>query len=291
MAEYSFPFPSVNGDRRYGASDWAGYFSMFLTNGVFPSGTRLQVLPGEGMAVLVSAGEAWINGYGYRNRTSLSLPVAMADGVLPRMDRVVIQWQRAERRIIAVIKTGTPGSSPTPPELVRNEDYYELGIAAITVAAGTAAITADCIADTRMDAGVCGLVSSLITPDTSGWWMMWEAAWNEWFGGIKGQLSEDAATHLYETKAEKPVLMTAALSVAGWLGSGPYTQTVTVEGILQDDKPKVDIIPTGDDDADRAMIEAWGLVSYISTADGTITAKCLDDVPTVDIYVQMEVIR
>ncbi|MCL1832646.1 MAG: hypothetical protein FWG45_07050, partial [Oscillospiraceae bacterium] len=73
MAEFSFPFPSVNGDRKYGAGDWANYFGFIMTNGVFPVGNQLQVTPGGGMQVFVSPGKAWINGYGYNNTTDFTL--------------------------------------------------------------------------------------------------------------------------------------------------------------------------------------------------------------------------
>lgn len=205
MAEKSFPFPSVNGDRKYKASDWAGYFASVLSNGVFPAGTQLQVTPSTGMTVMLSAGSAWLNGYGYNNDTALSLSIAVADGVLNRIDRVIIQWQRAARQITAVVKAGTPASTPSAPTLTRNEDYYELCVATVAVNAGSVAITAADITDTRLDPIVCGIVSSLITPDTDGWFEQFSDAWDTWFADIKGQLSEDAATNLYNIKYDKPL--------------------------------------------------------------------------------------
>ena len=55
MSEKFFPFPSVNGDRKYGVSDWAGYFAPLITNGVF-GGDKLKVTAGTGLTVSVAAG-------------------------------------------------------------------------------------------------------------------------------------------------------------------------------------------------------------------------------------------
>ena len=196
MAEYSFPYPSVGGDRLYGAADWREYFKAFLTNGVFPVGGQLQVTAGEGMAVAVSDGKAWIEGGGYRNTAAFSLTIDPADGVLNRIDRIVVRYNVTDRAInLAVIK-GTPASSPAAPAIVRSADYYDLCIAQISVPAGITEIASGHITDKRLDTSVCGIVSSLITPDTSGWYEGWEAEFQTWLASIQGLLEGDPATAL-----------------------------------------------------------------------------------------------
>ena len=67
MAEKSSFFNSVDGDRKYQASDYAEYFNSLITNGVFPNpSTNLQVLSNNDMTVTLSAGKAWIDGYVYK---------------------------------------------------------------------------------------------------------------------------------------------------------------------------------------------------------------------------------
>ena len=194
MAEHSFPFASVDNDRKYGAADWAGYFSQFISNGVFPVGTQLQVTAGSGMQVNVSDGGAWINGYGYRNDSVLILAIEPADGVLNRIDRVVVRWGRAERTIFLTVLKGTPASTPAPPALVRDADYYDLCIAQIAVNAGITEIAAAHISDKRMDPSLCGIGSSLITPNTAGWYEGWEIEFQTWFDSVKGLMGEDPGT-------------------------------------------------------------------------------------------------
>ena len=157
-------FNSSGGDRVYSATDFAAYFGKLVSNGIFyASGTNLQVTPGSGMALSVAAGSAWINGYSYENTDSLTLNLATASGVNPRIDRVVVRFSAVERRIYLAVLTGTPAETPTAPALTRSNDTYEIGLADILVPKGSVTISALSIADTRLSTALCGLVNSLVT--------------------------------------------------------------------------------------------------------------------------------
>ena len=157
-------FNSTGGDRVYNATDFASYFGKLVSNGIFYAlPTNLQVTAGSGMQVVVLAGSAWINGYAYENTDTLELDIATADGVNPRVDRVVVRWSAVERSIRLVMLTGMATASPVAPALTRNNDVYELGIADIVVPKGTVLIVAQNITDTRLNTSLCGLVNSLVT--------------------------------------------------------------------------------------------------------------------------------
>ena len=207
MGERSFPFPAVDNDRLYGAADWAAYFSQVISNGVFPVGSQLQATAGTGMQVNVSAGGAWINGYGYVNGSTYTLNIDAADGVLNRIDRIIVRWGRVERAIFLDVLKGTPASSPSAPALIRDADYYDLCITEISIPAGITEITGTHITDKRLDPVVCGIVSSLITPDTSGWYEGWEAEFQTWLAGVQGLLEGDPATQIAAAVAELQVDM------------------------------------------------------------------------------------
>lgn len=83
----------------------------------------------------------------------------------------------------------------------------------------------------------------------------------------------------------------ATLSTGGWVGSGPYTQTVDVTGVLQSDRPHVGLVPSDDTNMALSQEEAWGYVSRGVTADGSITFTCYEDKPEVDLFLQIEVNR
>nr|DAZ11407.1 MAG TPA: Receptor Binding Protein [Caudoviricetes sp.] len=163
MEKSSF-FNSVGGDRVYNAENWAEYFSSFIGNGVFPSpSTNLQVVTGDGMTITIRAGKAWINGYFYFNTNDLSITLATADGVLNRIDRIVIRWDLTNRIISAAVKSSTPSASPSAPALQRDADAYELCIADVLVGAGVTAVTQGNITDQRLNAALCGVVAGVVT--------------------------------------------------------------------------------------------------------------------------------
>lgn len=157
-------FNSNNGDRIYDATDFASYFGDLVSNGIFyRNADNLKVAAAAGMNVVVSPGSAWINGYHYENTTPLDLQIATADGVNPRVDRVVVQWSNVNREIKLAVKTGTPSQVPAAPDLTRTADVYELGIADIMIPKGVVSTSDDLISDTRLNSNLCGLVNSLVS--------------------------------------------------------------------------------------------------------------------------------
>jgi len=72
------------------------------------------------MQVTVKAGKAWINGYFYNNTSDLSLTLATADGVLNRIDRIVVRWDLTNRVISVKAKSSSYSASPTAPAVERD---------------------------------------------------------------------------------------------------------------------------------------------------------------------------
>lgn len=157
-------FNSSGGDRLYDAADFAGYFSKLVTSGIFyTAASNLQVTPGSGMSLSVAAGSAWIKGYAYENTDALQLNLSTADGVKPRIDRVVLRLSAAERAVYLAVLTGTPSDNPAAPALTRTNDTYELGLAEILIPKGAVSVVAQNITDTRLNQALCGLVNSLVS--------------------------------------------------------------------------------------------------------------------------------
>lgn len=161
--EKSAFFNSVNGDRKYKAEDFAEYFNSFIGNGVFPNpSTNLQVVSNGDMTVTVKPGKAWINGYIYINDDDLMLQLEPADGVLSRIDRIVIRLDTVDREIRLEVKKGEFASEPTPKDLQRDADAYELAIADIKINKGATSITQADITDLRLSTELCGIVHGTI---------------------------------------------------------------------------------------------------------------------------------
>lgn len=219
MERSSF-FTSLNGDRKYKATDFAKYFGSFIGNGVFPNpSTNLQVTSNGDMTVSLSKGLAWTEGYLYDNTDNLILIIDHSDATLKRIDRVVLRCDFIKREIKAYIKKGTFASDPVAPKLQRNVDAYELSVAKIMIDQGIISIQQSKITDTRLDNSVCGIVTQVVnTIDTatlynqlqayiaehsvefSEWIkeakLEFEGNFNSWFDSIKSILDENTAGNL-----------------------------------------------------------------------------------------------
>lgn len=152
-------------DRVYLAEQFAAYFASFIGNGIFgKSMQQLQVMAQDNndMTVKVGSGQAWINGWWYRNTTPYNLEFDVADGQLSRIDLVVIRWGRSERDMWLQVVKGVPSASPQVPAIQRNTDYYDLQLATVSIPAGSIKITQAQISDTRLDNAVCGLVTGVV---------------------------------------------------------------------------------------------------------------------------------
>ncbi|WP_409068838.1 hypothetical protein ACFLKC_13970 [Clostridium caseinilyticum] len=176
-------------DRVYKAENYAEYFASFIGNGVFPNpSTNLQVIGTDKMQVIVKPGKGWINGYKYENTDDLILPIDVADGVLHRIDKIVLRYDVIEREIRAKIKKGEFASDPKAPQLTRDADMYELGLADIKVNAGSISITQVDITDLRLNKEVCGIVHCVVDQvDTTTIFNQYL----EWYKNITGKTEQD----------------------------------------------------------------------------------------------------
>lgn len=152
-------------DRVYLAAQFAAYFASFIGNGVYAEhSNQLQVvaMPTPQMQVGVEKGQGWINGYWYENTDMMYLPIEVADGVLNRIDSIVLRLGFAERNMWLMVKKGTPAINPIAPEVTRTADYYDLQLATISIPASSIRITQAQIQDTRMNQDVCGWVTGVV---------------------------------------------------------------------------------------------------------------------------------
>lgn len=152
-------------DRVYLAEQFAAYFASFIGNGVFGSSMQqLKVLAQDttNMSVKVGSGQAWINGWWYRNTDAYTLDIDVADGALSRIDLIVLRWGQTERDMWLQVIKGTPSANPVAPSISRGADYYDLQLATVSIPAGAIKVTQAQITDTRLDNSVCGLVTGVV---------------------------------------------------------------------------------------------------------------------------------
>ena len=146
----------------YSAEDVATYLCT-RTSGVYSKETNFAVSITGTRQITVAPGLAWINyddfkGVSVCSREENVLTVPEADNTLNRVDRVVLQFDTSENITAIKLKTGTPAVAAQPPDILQNHNQYELGLCTISVPAGSTAVTAADIYDTRADETVCGVM-------------------------------------------------------------------------------------------------------------------------------------
>lgn len=182
MAYKSGFFNDVNGDRVYLAEDYAEYFASFIGNGVFPNPSNgCQIIASDGMKVVMKPGKAWIEGYYFVNYDDYNLSFDVADGVLKRIDRIVLRYTVLNRDIVPVVKKGVYASSPVAPTLQRDADAYEIALADVLINNGAISISQANITDQRLNTALCGIVHGTVDQvDTTTIFNQYESFFQTW---------------------------------------------------------------------------------------------------------------
>ncbi len=197
MAEHFRFFNSTEQDiREYQASEFAEYFSRFLSDGVYVENELmgLKVSTINGFNIKVSPGFAFIRGYMYKNDSDINFTLDGADNVLDRIDRVVLKLDIVNRTMNIQLKKGTMGSQPSLPNLIDNASAKEIPIAQIRINKNS---TSGIITDERIP------VHSLIEIPYED--MVEE--FNEWFNQRKASVGIE----VYSGKNEPPNMLSGDL--------------------------------------------------------------------------------
>ncbi len=195
LAQHYRFFNSTEDDvREYQASEFAEYFSRFISDGIFSENGSLglKVTLAGLFNITVASGYAFIKGYMYLNDTEMHLTLEEADATLDRIDRIVLRFDEVNRTIGLVVKKGILASSPVAPTLENTSTLKELSLAQIKVQKGTIGLNTANLIDERLTKH-CGQVSMLIDVPLQEMWNIWNTNldliqnnYNTWKEGIIG---------------------------------------------------------------------------------------------------------
>ena len=152
----------------YDADDASGYLAT-RQSGVYSAEEDFAVSISGELSLTVSAGQAWVRPSRFKGRSIImeqptTLTLTAADPVRTRIDRVVLRYDAAARQTRLQVLEGTPDSaSPTAPAITRTALVYDLCLAEITRPAGSTAISAANLTDTRADEDICGVMRDGVT--------------------------------------------------------------------------------------------------------------------------------
>jgi len=231
---YGF-FNSLDGDRKYDASDFSRLFEGIIADGVFPNvGLSLEVtqdLPTASMAVRVGSGRAYFEGHWIWNDDILPLTIEEAHPTLSRIDGIILEVDErdAVRACSIKVKKGTPAVNPDPIGLYEDAERLEVLLAEVTVGPGATAITASKIHSyigTNYCPYVVGAVQN-INLDVK--FTQWEAIFTEWFETLQTNLEGDVAANL-AAEIDALELQVSNLEEATTITSGTAAPTGGVSG-------------------------------------------------------------
>lgn len=190
MSIITYPLDGVT----YSAEDVATYLCT-RTSGVYAKDSNFAASITGTRQVTIAPGLAWMNyddfkGVSVCSREDTVLTVPDADNTLNRVDRVVLQFDTASNLTAIRLKTGTPAVAAQPPAILQNHSQYELGLCTISVPAGSAAISAADVTDTRADETVCGVMRDGVTSiPTAQLIAQWRAAQADLETQLRAQLA------------------------------------------------------------------------------------------------------
>ena len=150
-------FNSINGDRKYLASDISQAFDIGVTTGIKAEENNLKVVVYEGMQVQIQPGSAMIFGHFFMNDEPEIIDIDTADAELNRIDRVVVRYDAYTREVNTAVIKGSPALSPTPPARLETGEQFDLVLADIYVPAAATVINTSNITDMR-DSELCGYI-------------------------------------------------------------------------------------------------------------------------------------
>ena len=229
----------------YDADDASGYLATRLS-GVYSAEDDFAVSISGELSLTVSAGQAWVRPSRFKGRSIImeqptTLTLTAADPVRSRIDRVVLRYDAAARQTRLQVLEGTPDSaSPTAPAITRTALVYDLCLAEITRPAGSTAITAADLTDTRADEDICGImrdgVTSIPTAQLIAQWRAAQAAQVAAGQALLDQLREEIKDGSAYSKAEADAKFALTSdSITNALGYDPAAKIIRLERMMNMD--------------------------------------------------------
>ena len=249
MAEIkSFP----NNQNVYVGAEWVMKWLHGRTSGVFGAENNLAMtVVQDSMSIQISDGIGWLsnaNGDGIvfwndseqTNGSKLTLTHDVADGVLDRIDRIVVTWETTNYVALPTISVlkGTASSVPVPPALTNNNTQRQISLAKVNIPAGTVSLSTSMVTDERLDPSVCGIVTETIKVDTSTMQSQFDAL----LTAIQNELQNlEAGTgvELKKLKFTNVLVPSANFADDTTYEDFPFRAEVPLDGVLETMTPEV----------------------------------------------------
>ena len=189
-------FDSVNGDRKYYASDMVMPYTRIVTEGIFGQNNTEEKAtdflvsknPENEKQVIVSKGMGVLNRRWFELEQDLPISIEQNTTLSPRIDSIIISCDNSNsgRKVSIDYRLGNGG---THPALISSEDVKELRICDITVQSNSSG-GAISITDTRATSE-CPIIVGLIKElDAEDFLNQFKNTYNTWYAQVQAQWNE-----------------------------------------------------------------------------------------------------
>lgn len=151
----------------YNAED-AQLFHCTRTSGVFSAEEDFPLTITGDAQLTIGPGLAWIRPgrfaglvTAFKEDTVLALP--LANGNLPRFDRIVLRFDRIANTAAIKVLAGVAASAPVAPDITRTELVYDLALYDVYRAAGSLTVSTADVTCQMLDETLCGVMRDGVT--------------------------------------------------------------------------------------------------------------------------------
>lgn len=264
-------------DRAVNSEVLRNLYKAFYTNGVIPIPSMgFAVTPGTGMNLKVSPGKMFIDGVLAYETSERTIALEASDPSLDIIARVVVRKNDnvEARNVDLYVIYGDASLSPQAPAVTRQGSIYEMALCDVFISRGVTEIKADRITDQRMNEELCGICAGTLKEvDTTTIFNQFQGALDEYLelvnSAIDGTLASQLQTEINDIKEVQEITLSTTWSDG--------LQTVSVEGITENDSPILDVKLSGDFDTVLEQQAEWNKIVQATTGNGTITFLSSED--------------
>jgi hypothetical protein len=152
MAILSYPYTSLEGDRKYTAAELARAAATLTTSGIVPvtNSFLCAIVPGS-MNISIEPGEARIEGHEIVSDEQEIVTLSLGNATNPRIDLVVLESNESTgvRAARIIVLEGTPSSDPVVPTLTQETGLWQEALCSIRVPAGATTLNTATLTDLR----------------------------------------------------------------------------------------------------------------------------------------------
>ena len=301
MAITSGFFNSVNGDRKYDATQMSSIFDGLIVDGVFASiGNAFNVKAAGGLNLTVDTGKAWFNHTWTLNDSVLQIVVPEAELLLDRIDAVILEINNSEsvrKNDIKIVK-GTASSSAIKPALQNEGNVHQHPICYIFRKAGSSSIAQ---ADITMAVGteetpfVTGILQTISLDELLGKWQdeldtfvaNESAKINDWTENEESELTAWLNTMKADLQSEKTLLdnwvAAQETDFLAWYNrmKGQLDEDAAGNLQLSIDKEEIKrILLNGLEDGTKSISEDGTVITQVATDGRKLTKTFINDFST-----------